>query len=326
MITTKDKHYPDISVKVIDNSDTHAKIVAEPFERGYGLTVGNSLRRVLLTSVPGAAISAIKIDGVSHEFSIVDGVIEDLPDIILNLKEVRFKYVGDANETITLQLKGPREFTAKDLGDALKEFDVLNPDSHIATLTENAELSIDIKVVRGKGYSPAEKNKRDESPLGTIFIDSIFNPITNVAYDVQPLPASREGHEKLTLEVESDGAYDPKDAVNHAASILRNQLGLFLFSDSREIKAVDEEKMNETLEIKSILLKSIDEMELSVRSHNCLQAAGIRTIGELVNKEESEMLRFKNFGRKSLTELVEKLNSMGLSFGMDVNAYLESEG
>ena len=276
MIATKDKHYPDISVKIVDNSDTHAKIVAEPFERGYGLTVGNSLRRVLLTSVPGAAISAIKIDGVSHEFSIVDGVIEDLPDIILNLKEVRFKYIGDANETITLQLKGPRKFTAKDIGDALKEFDVLNPDFHIATLTEKAELTIDIKVVRGKGYSPAEKNKRDEAPLGTIFIDSIFNPITNVAFDVQPIPASR-GHEKLTLDVLSDGAYDPKDAVNHAATILRNQLGLFLFSDSREIKAVDEEKMNETLEIKSILLKSIDEMELSV-SHNCLQAAGIRTI------------------------------------------------
>jgi DNA-directed RNA polymerase subunit alpha len=144
--------------------------------------------------------------------------------------------------------------------------------------------------------------------------------------EVQPIPASREGHEKLILEVISDGAYDPKDAVNHAAALLRKQLGLFLFTDSREIKAVDEEKMNETLEIKSILLKSIDEMELSVRSHNCLQAAGIRTIGELVNKEESEMLRFKNFGRKSLTELIEKLNSMGLSFGMDVESYLESEG
>ena len=247
-------------------------------------------------------------------------------DIILNLKEVRFKYVGDANETITLQLNGPREFTAKDIGDALKEFDVLNPDLHIATLTEKAELTIDIKVVRGKGYSPAEKNKRDESPLGTIFIDSVFNPITNVSYEVQPIPASREGLEKLTLDVTSDGAYDPKDAINHSASILRKQLGLFLFNDSRNIAAVDEEKMNETLEIKSILLKSIDEMELSVRSHNCLQAAGIKTIGELVDKEENEMLRFKNFGRKSLTELVEKLSSMSLSFGMDVEAYLESEG
>jgi len=326
LIITKDKHYPEISVKIINNSETQAKIVAEPFERGYGLTVGNSLRRVLLTSVPGAAISAIKIDGVSHEFSIVEGIIEDLPDIILNLKEIRFKYIGEANETITIQLKGPRDFIAKDIGDALKEFDVLNPNSHIATLTEKAELTIDIKVVRGKGYSPAEKNKRDEAPLGTIFIDSLFNPITNVAYEVQPIAASREGLEKLTLEVFSDGAYGPKDAVNHAAKILRKQLGLFLFTDSRDIKAVDQEKVNETLEIKSILLKSIDEMELSVRSHNCLQAAGIRTIGELVNKEESEMLRFKNFGRKSLTELIEKLSSMGLSFGMDVDSYLESEG
>jgi DNA-directed RNA polymerase subunit alpha len=320
------KYFQELEIEVIEESDNYTKVVAEPFDRGYGVTIGNTLRRSLLTSIPGAAITSIKIDGVSHEFSIIEGVIEDLPDIILNLKEIRFKYIGEANETITIQLKGPREFTARDIGDALKEFDVLNPDTHIATLTEKAELTIDIKVVRGKGYSPAEKNKRDEAPLGTIFIDSLFNPITNVAYEVQPIPASREGHEKLTLEVFSDGAYGPKDAVNHAAKILRKQIGLFLFTDSSDIKAVDQEKVNETLEIKSVLLKSIDEMELSVRSHNCLQAAGIRTIGELVNKEESEMLRFRNFGRKSLTELIEKLSSMALTFGMDVESYLESEG
>ena len=168
------KYFQDINIDIQEDSKTSATFIAEPFERGYGVTVGNALRRTLLTSLPGAAITSLKIDGVSHEFSIVDGIIEDLPDIILNLKEIRFKYVGDANETITLQLKGPRDFTAKDIGDALKEFDVLNPDFHIATLTEKAELTIDIKVVRGKGYSPAEKNKRDEAPLGTIFIDSIF--------------------------------------------------------------------------------------------------------------------------------------------------------
>lgn len=323
---SKDKHFPDIEVKVVEDSDTYAKVVAAPFERGYGLTVGNSLRRVLLTSVPGAAISAIKIDGINHEFATIKGVIEDVPDIILNLKQIRFKFTGTANETITMNIKGPMELTARDIGDNLREFEVLNPDHHIATLTEKANLMIDIKVIRGKGYSAAEKNKRDDAPLGTIFIDSIFNPITNVAYDVQPIPASREGHEKLILEVESDGAYIPKDAVNHAASILRMQIGLFVFSGAKEITAVDEEKINEALEIKSLLLKSIDEMELSVRSHNCLQAAGIKTIGELVSKEESEMLRFKNFGRKSLTELVEKLGDMSISFGMDVESYIESEG
>ena len=323
---SNDKHFPDIDVQVVEDTETYAKVIAEPFERGYGLTVGNSLRRVLLTSVPGAAISAIKIDGISHEFSTVKGVIEDVPDIILNLKLIRFKYTGTSNETITMNLQGPMEFTAKHIGENLKEFEILNPDQHIATLTDKANFVIDIKIIRGKGYSSADKNKRDDAPLGTIFIDSIFNPITNVAYDVQPIPASREGHEKLTIEVESDGAYIPKDAVNHAANILRMQLGLFAFSGSKEIKAVDEEKINEALEIKSLLLKSIDEMELSVRSHNCLQAAGIKTIGELVSKEESEMLRFKNFGRKSLTELVEKLGDMGINFGMNVESYIESEG
>ena len=182
-----------------------------------------------------------------------------------------------------------------------------------------------MRICRGKGYSSAVKNKRSDDVLGTIAIDSIFNPILNVSWDVQPIATSTEGYERLIMEVISDGSTNPKDAINHAANLTRQKLAYFMFTDSSAIKAINEEEMNEALEIKGILTKSIDEMELSVRSHNCLQAAGIRTIGELVSKEESQMLKFKNFGRKSLTELQEKLSELELSFGMDVNQYLDTD-
>ena len=204
-------------------------------------------------------------------------------------------------------------------------FEVLNPDILIATLTDKADVSLELHISRGKGYSSAEKNVRTDAPIGTISVDSIFNPISKVAVDVQPIPTSIDGHEMLVMEVASDGSTTPKDAINHAASILRQQLALFMFTDSSSIQAVDEEEINEAIEKSKILSKSIDEMELSVRSHNCLQAAGIKSIGELVSKEENEMLRFKNFGRKSLMELVEKLSEMGLHFGMDITPYLGNE-
>ena len=186
-------------------------------------------------------------------------------------------------------------------------------------------MVFEIRICRGKGYTSAEKNKRPDDALGTIPIDSIFNPIINVSWDVQPIATSTEGYERLTMEIKTDGSTSPKDAINHAANITRQKLAFFMFNDSSAIKAVNEEEINEALEIKGILTKSIDEMELSVRSHNCLQAAGIRTIGELVSKEESEMLKFKNFGRKSLTELQEKLGELELNFGMDINQYLDTE-
>ncbi len=320
------KHFPDISVTVVEESGTKAEIHAQPFERGYGVTIGNSLRRILLTAIPGVAITSIKMDGVSHEFTTVTGIIEDVPDIVLNLKKVRFKLVDDLGpEMVTLNLKGPGNFTAAEIGNASRIFEVLNPDLHIATLMDNADVSVDIRIARGKGYSAAEKNKLKDAPLGTIAVDSIFNPITNVSWDVAPIATSIEGYEKLVLLVESDGSTAPKDAINHAASIMRKQLAFFMFNDSSAIQAVNEEEVNEALEIKSLLSKNIDEMELSVRSYNCLQSAGIRTIGELVSKEESEMLKFKNFGRKSLNELVEKLEAMGLNFGMDTKQYLDDE-
>jgi len=319
------KFFQDINIEFSEESENYTKVVAEPFDRGYAVTIGNALRRTLLTSIPGAAITSIKIDGVSHEFTSIKGVLEDIADIILNLKEIRFKLLDEGPELLLVELHGPCKFTGADINNLTKMFEVLNPKHHIATITEEKTIIFEIRISRGKGYSSAVKNKRQDDTIGTIPIDSIFNPITNVTWDVKPIATSTEGHERLTLEVKSDGSTTPKDAINHAADLTRQQLAYFMFNDSSAIKAVNEEEINEALEIKSILTKSIDEMELSVRSHNCLQAAGIKTISELVDKEENEMLKFKNFGRKSLTELQEKLGELDLHFGMDIKQYLEKD-
>ena len=319
------KHFEDIKIKFTDDTDTTATLVAEPFERGYGVTMGNALRRTLLTSVPGAAIVSIKIDGIDHEFSSIDGILEDVSDIVLNLKEVIFKTINDGPEQVSLSLEGPTEFTAQDIADKISDFEVLNPKHLIATLNNKAKLNIDIRISRGKGYSNSKKNKRSDDVIGTIPMDSIFNPISNVSWSVESIPTSTEGQERLIMEVESNGATKPKDAMNHSANILRQQMQFFMFDDSLSIKAVNDDEINEALELKNVLSKSIDEMELSVRSHNCLQAAGIYEISELVSKEESEMLKYKNFGRKSLTELVAKLNQLGLKFGMDIKELMEME-
>ena len=321
---TNNKHFDEIGINIEELSENSARVVAEPFDRGYGVTIGNCLRRTLLTSIPGAAITSIRIEGVTHEFTTIDGVLEDIADIILNLKEVRFSAVEEGPELVTIELQGPCNFTGKDISNIASDFDVLNPDIHIATLTEEKKLSIDLRISRGKGYSPAIKNRRKDDTPDTIPIDAIFNPVTKVSWDVKPIATSTEGDEKLILEVETDGSTSSKDAINHAAGIARQHLAYFMFNDSSVLKAVNDEEISEALELKSILAKSIDEMELSVRSHNCLQAAGIKTIGSLVSKEESVMLKFKNFGRKSLTELQEKLGDLNLSFGMDISQYTDA--
>jgi DNA-directed RNA polymerase subunit alpha len=319
------KYFQDLKINIQEESDTHAVFTAEPFERGYAVTIGNGLRRTLLTSLPGAAITSIKIDGISHEFITIEGVSEDVCDIILNLKKIRFELNDEeaTSELISFDIEGPASLLASELNKHLSEFKVLNKKTHIATINSKKKINFEIRVSRGKGYSSADKNKRSDDTVHTIPVDAIYNPVVNVAWDVQTLPASTEGHEKLTLKVESDGSTSPKDALNHAAKIMAQHLSFFLFDDSSNIRAVNDEALNEALEIKGILSKSIDEMELSVRSHNCLQAAGIYTIGELVSKEESEMLKFKNFGRKSLTELTEKLTALELRFGMDISPYIE---
>ena len=322
---TKEKHFNDITVNVVEGSDNVAKLVAEPFDRGYALTIGNTMRRILLTSIPGAAITSIKIDGVQHEFSSIKGVVEDVSEIIQNLKKVRFKLNDYGPEVINFEVEGPCELKAKAINDHITQFEVLNQDLVIANITDKIKLKIEMRIARGKGYVGAEKNKRNDDVIGVIPIDSIFNPVTNVSWKVEPIATSTEEQERLIMEVESDGSTSPKDAINHSASVARQHLAFFMFNEAESIKAVNEEEINEALEIKSLLLKSIDEMELSVRSHNCLQAAGIETIAELVEKEESQMLRYKNFGRKSLTELVQKLGELNLKFGMDITQYLNAE-
>lgn len=317
--------FPELNINFSKETENYSKFTAEPLLRGNGVTVGNSLRRILMTSIPGAAITSVKFDGVTHEFTNIDGVVEDVTDIILNMKKVRFKFLEEDVEQITINVEGPCEVTAKEILQNAVHFEVLNPDCHLLTVSKKGKMSFDIRIGRGKGYRPSIQNKRKDDVIGTIAIDSIFNPVKSVSWDVQPIATSSEGHERLTIEVETDQSTIPKDAINHAAFILRQHFAYFMFNDTSAIKALNDDEVNEVIEMRSLLSKSIDEMELSVRSHNCLQAAGIKTIGSLVSKDEGEMLKFKNFGRKSLMELHEKLSELELSFGMDISQYSESE-
>ena len=319
------KFFDELSVNFSRDENSNAKLTIEPFNKGSGTTIGNSLRRMLMTSIPGAAISSIKIEGVHHEYTSIDGIKEDLVDIILNLKKIRFKMLDDGPEVISLNLQGPCDFNAGDMNSELTQFEVINKKLHIATITKKKNIEIEIRVQRGIGYSAAIENKRIDDHLETIQVDAIYNPITKVVWNVEPIPTSITGQERLHLEVESDGSTTPKDAINHAAYITRQHLAYFMFDDSSAIKALDDEELNEVLEMREVLSKNIDEMELSVRSHNCLMAAGIETIGELVSKDEATMLKYKNFGRKSLTELQFKLSELELKFGMDIEKFYNEE-
>lgn len=314
-------------VQVEEASDATGQFVMEPLERGYGVTIGNALRRVLLSSLRGMAITAIKIDGVQHEFSTIPGVTEDVSDIILNLKEVRFKSEEMQEGHLHLSLEGPAEWTAADIGEASSEYEVLNPDQHIATLAEDAEINVDLRVGHGRGYVPSEENKREEDPIGVIAVDSIFTPIKNVKYSVKPTRVGQKiNFEKLILDVETDGSITPEEAITQAGSILRDHVNFFIQLEEEPEPVVEEQEVDEEVKrIRELLAQPVDELDLSVRSHNCLKAASIKTIGDLVRREEDEMLKFRNFGRKSLQELVEVLDERGLHFGMDVEEYLEEQ-
>ena len=315
----------NIQVQVDDKNltDTKGTFSLQPLDRGYGITLGNSLRRVLLTCIPGAAITNIRIDGVQHEFSTIKNVREDVADIIQNLKGVRFKLMENNPDKVNLTIKGSGKFTAKNIQKASDQFEILNSDHYITELNKDTTLDIELRIGIGKGYVPAEENELPNAPVGTLAIDSIFNPVTKVTFDVSPVPGAKEPIEILTISVETDGSIIPKDAISHASSILIDHLKYVQAIASPEVLEVSEGVSEEDLKVRSLLKRTIDEMELSVRSHNCLQAAGIKFIFEMVKKEEGEMLKYKNFGRKSLTELVEKLDEMGLHFGMDVDTYLK---
>ncbi len=315
---------PD-GVEVEELTDKSGRFVIQPLERGYGVTIGNALRRVLLSSLDGIAITAIKVDGVQHEFSTIEGVAEDVADIILNLKGVRFR-AGDVNDgQIHVSLNGPGTWTAADIGAATSEFEILNPEHHIATLDKKAKISAELRIARGRGYVPSTENKQADDPIGVIAIDAVFTPITNVKYSIlQTRVGERIDYERLTMEVETDGSVSPEDALAQAASILRDHINLFIKMDSEPQPTEEEKEVDaEVQRLRELLAQSVDELDLSVRAHNCLKAANIKSIGDLVRREESEMLKFRNFGRKSLQELVQVLEERGLAFGMEVDKYLE---
>jgi DNA-directed RNA polymerase subunit alpha len=307
----------------VTSNPTYGKFVCEPLERGFGITIGNSLRRVILSSLHGAAITSVNFEGVMHEFSVIPGVLEDVSEVILNLKEVRFKVEDSKPRTVRIEAAGEREVTAGDIVSEDGRCTVLNPKQHIATLSEKANLRMTMTVKTGKGYALAEDNKDEEAPAGTLPIDAIFSPIRRVNYVVgNARLGQRTDYDKLTIELWTDGSIKPEDAVGFAAKILKEQMNTFInFDEEREpehyrkLDAKDAPKFNDNL------LRSVDELELSVRSANCLKNADIHNIWQLVNKSEAEMLKTKNFGRKSLNEIKEVLAEMGLSLGMKLEGF-----
>ena len=303
-----------------ESTGTYGRFWCEPLERGFGLTLGNALRRVLLSALQGAAITNVRINGVLHEFSTIPGVEEDVSDIVLNLKEVRLRMHAGGPKVLRLHKKGAGFITAGDFATEDSSIEILNPDHRVATLAPEADIEIEVTVDLGKGYVLAEKNKTEEMPIGTIPIDSIFSPIRRVNYTVTPARVGREtDFDRLNLEVWTDGAVLPADAVAYAAKILKDQLTIFInFEEPEELAAP---AIEEPTALNPNLFKSVDELELSVRSANCLQNANIRYIGELVQRSEAEMLKTKNFGRKSLNEIKEILDSMGLSLGMTLESF-----
>ncbi len=298
----------------------YGKFIAKPLERGFGLTLGNSLRRVMLSSLQGAAVTAVKIDGVLHEFTPIPDVTEDVAEIILNLKEVRFR-LHTEESIVVIEKDGPATVVASDII-ASEDVQVLNPDQHIATLGRGGKLRMEIKVNRGRGYQPAENNKAEDMPVGWIPVDSFFSPIRRVNYTVtQSRVGQRTDFDKLTLEVWTDGSVEPEDAVSLGSKILKDQLSVFLNFDE-EPEPVAMAKEEGSSQFNPNLYRSVEELELSVRSANCLQNANIKYIYELVQKTEAEMLKTKNFGRKSLNEIKDILGEMGLSLGMKLDGFV----
>jgi len=308
-------------------TESYGKFTVQPLERGFGVTLGNSFRRVLLSSLTGAAINAIRVEGVLHEFTNIPGVKEDVTDFILNLKKVRIKILNKKATKLELNLSGPYELKAKDLQDACPDIEILNPDQYLATLNESAKLVMELRYGFGKGYVPSNEQNLADQTIGLIPIDSIYTPIRSVRYDVENVRiGEKNDYEKLTLEIKTDGSITPEEALSDSGKILKDHINLFINFDAEpEVDKVESEKDAEFERIRKILITSVDDLELSVRSHNCLKAANIKTLGDLVGKDESEMLKFRNFGRKSLAELIEIVENYGLEFGMDVDKYVNEK-
>ncbi|HIT48057.1 MAG TPA: DNA-directed RNA polymerase subunit alpha [Candidatus Coprenecus stercoripullorum] len=315
-------------VIMLDATDTFGRFEFRPLEPGYGVTIGNALRRILLSSLEGFAITSVKIEGVSHEFDTIPGVIESVVDIILNLKKVRFKreVKEEENETVNISITGKQEFTAEDISRNLTNFSVLNPELHICSMEPTVKLNVELKIGKGRGYVPAEENKVESAPVGTIPIDSIFTPIKNVNYIVEDYRVEQKtDYNKLILEITTDGSIHPKDALTEAAKILIYHF--MLFSEEKISLEAAPEKNNaevldeESLRMRHLLLTKLSDMELSVRALNCLKAANIDTFADLVSHQRPELIRFRNFGKKSMNEIDMLMERVKLTFGMDVSKY-----
>jgi DNA-directed RNA polymerase subunit alpha len=311
----------------ITSKPSYGKFVCEPLERGFGITIGNAMRRVILSSLHGAAITSVKIDGVMHEFSVIPGALEDVSEIILNLKEVRLKVSDTETHIVRIETKGEKKVTAGDITSDDGKCEILNPNLHIATLGEGAQLNMVMTVKVGKGYTLAESNKDEDAPIGTIPIDAVFSPVKRVNYVVgNARVGQKTDYDKLTLEVWTDGSILPENCVAYAAKILKDQMSIFINFDENLEPTLDADAENdEKPRWNDNLYRTVDELELSVRSANCLKNADIHKIFQLVSKTEAEMLKTKNFGRKSLNEIKEVLVDMGLSLGMKLDGFTPPE-
>lgn len=317
---------PD-KVILIDSTDFEGKFEFRPLEPGYGLTVGNALRRVLLSALEGYAITSIRIEGVEHEFSTISGVVEDVTEIVLNFKQIRFKrQIEDIdNETVSVSVSGKDKLTAGDLQKFISGFQVLNPDLVICNLDKKVKLNIEFTIEKGRGYVPAEENKKSSASVGTIFIDSIYTPVKNVKYTIENYRVEQKtDYEKLVFEIKTDGSIHPKDALTEAAKVLIHHF--MLFSDERITLEADEIAQTdsydeESLHMRQLLKAKLTDLDLSVRALNCLKAAEVDTLGDLVSFNKSDLMKFRNFGKKSLTELDELVAAKNLTFGMDLSKY-----
>jgi len=307
----------EVNIDERSQSETYAEFECEPLERGYGITIGNALRRILLSSIMGAAVTKVQAEGALHEFTSLPEVKEDVTDIILNVKELKLKSHSDEPRTLNIDFEGPGEVTAGDIeGDA--QVEVLNPEHTIATVSDGGRLQMDLTVERGRGYVPAEENKSDDDPIDVVAVDSLFSPIKKVNYKItNARVGQRTDYDQLTLEVWTDGSVKPEDAVAYAAKILKEQLSIFINFDEEEIEPVIEEEDDEP-EFDDVLLRPIEELDLSVRSNNCLTGAGVTHVGDLVQRTEAELLKTKNFGRKSLKEVKERLEELDLELDTEL--------
>ncbi len=327
MTTTAIQMPEGIVLDEANYTNTFGRFIIQPLEKGYGITIGSSFRRVLLSSLTGTAVTAINIPGVQHEFSTIHGVVEDVSEMILNLKEISLRAIDSKFTAIHVSLKGPRVVTGADIQAATSEFEIMNPEKHICTLGPEADFEMEMRVGRGRGYVPADENKIPDQPIGMISIDSIFSPIQNVRIITENTRVGGStDYDKLTLELTTDGSVTPEEALSQSAKILLDHVQMFLnFDISKKDEAEESPEDDETLRIRKILTTSVDDLELSVRSHNCLKAANIKTIADLVRRDEAELLKFRNFGRKSLAELGAIAQEHNLEFGMDVSKYLDED-